>query len=444
MKKIILICLMAMFTGKMSAQTNVDSLINVLETQKLTAKEQLDVLIELCDVYKDSNIEKLMIFSKKGLQLAQKENDKVMTADFYRYVGCGYDLYGDKDTAVIYYEKGLELAVEIKYKKCEALLYKDLGYLNVISGQYNDSNIAMEYYLKALQIFESIDDKKNIALTLNSISGYHKYLRNTERAYYYIKRAKKLAEEINYDYAKVGIYYNLGQINEYVDESIIYDLKSLEIARNIGHKRGQIMALQSLAYIYCLDKEENDIAEKYADECLQIAEEYGQRYSCIAAWTVLSYVYLYQKRYDDCKTMVLKAWEADSVNVQISTLTNLAAAYLYSGELDKAHDFFVKYVYLIEEMSSKKFQKNMAEMETKYETEKKELRITALEKEKTWIIIVSIIAVLFVLSVLYYRNKLNKNKIKQLEQEKLLVASQAVIDGETSERVRLSRDLHDG
>jgi len=34
--------------------------------------------------------------------------------------------------------------------------------------------------------------------------------------------------------------------------------------------------------------------------------------------------------------------------------------------------------------------------------------------------------------------------VKQLEQEKQLVATQAVLDGETQERSRLARDLHDG
>ena len=35
-------------------------------------------------------------------------------------------------------------------------------------------------------------------------------------------------------------------------------------------------------------------------------------------------------------------------------------------------------------------------------------------------------------------------QIKQLEQEKQLVATQSVLDGETRERIRLARDLHDG
>lgn len=53
--------------------------------------------------------------------------------------------------------------------------------------------------------------------------------------------------------------------------------------------------------------------------------------------------------------------------------------------------------------------------------------------------------------LLHLRNKNTKakkqladNKVIQLEQEKQLVATQSVLEGETAERTRLARDLHDG
>jgi signal transduction histidine kinase len=52
---------------------------------------------------------------------------------------------------------------------------------------------------------------------------------------------------------------------------------------------------------------------------------------------------------------------------------------------------------------------------------------------------------------MYFRQRLNKQKRKlaeqriiQLEQEKQLEITQAILDGETTERSRLARDLHDG
>jgi signal transduction histidine kinase len=54
------------------------------------------------------------------------------------------------------------------------------------------------------------------------------------------------------------------------------------------------------------------------------------------------------------------------------------------------------------------------------------------------------------LGVLLYRHRSNVQKkrlaeqqVKQLKQEKQLIATQAVLDGEVQERIRLARDLHD-
>jgi signal transduction histidine kinase len=111
--------------------------------------------------------------------------------------------------------------------------------------------------------------------------------------------------------------------------------------------------------------------------------------------------------------------------------------------------------------SEKSFQSIVSDLSIKYETEKKELKIAALEeKEQLYIWLVAAAAVILLLAfgllLFLYRVNAQKRKlleqqceiaehqVKQLEQEKQLVATQAVLDGETAERSRLARDLHDG
>lgn len=93
-------------------------------------------------------------------------------------------------------------------------------------------------------------------------------------------------------------------------------------------------------------------------------------------------------------------------------------------------------------------------MEIKYETEKKQAQIESLETEKKWYIVLSVAGLLMLLlafGLLLSRHRLNVQKrhfaeqqIKQLEQEKQLVATLSVLEGENAERSRLSQDLHDG
>jgi signal transduction histidine kinase len=95
------------------------------------------------------------------------------------------------------------------------------------------------------------------------------------------------------------------------------------------------------------------------------------------------------------------------------------------------------------------------------ETEKTELRLAALEAEKIRYSTLSISAIIVLLSlvvlfIVRHRLAVAKRKlteqevivanqqIKQLEQEKQIIATKSVLDGETAERTRMARDLHDG
>jgi len=486
MKNILLTSLALLFACNIFAQThNVDSLVNLLNTGKLSNIEQMEICKKLCSEYRKNNIENLMTFANKGLQIAINDNNNYFAADFYSYLSAGYRLYGIIDSAMTYANKGLKLAIATNNQECEIHLYRDLSVLHNSYKQYKDSNLALEYLFKALQIAEETKNKQNIVLVLNNLAQYYKVLRNYDRTKYYTERAKVIADEINYDYGKIQIYYILGEYYFMTDEnekSIETYMEMLRISRNYNERIGEILCLQGLAYTYCLGLGDLEKAEKYATECLRLAKEFGSKHTLSFAYTVLSYVYLYQKRYEECKETVLMVWKMDSLNIDLPALGNLAAAYLYTGELDKAYYFFQKYAFFLEDYTEIQFQRTIADMEIKYETEKKELRIAALEeKEKLYIVlgIAIFIVLLLAIVLLLIRHRINvqkrklseqqleiseqqreiseqqreiseqqrelsEQKVKQLEQEKQLIATQAVLDGETAERSRLARDLHDG
>ena len=97
----------------------------------------------------------------------------------------------------------------------------------------------------------------------------------------------------------------------------------------------------------------------------------------------------------------------------------------------------------------------------KYETEKKEIQIERLKADKelqqlsirqkntlNYILIGSAFTLL-IISLLTFRNykqkqKIQEQRISELEKEKQLTATEAVLKGEEQERTRLAKDLHDG
>jgi signal transduction histidine kinase len=100
-------------------------------------------------------------------------------------------------------------------------------------------------------------------------------------------------------------------------------------------------------------------------------------------------------------------------------------------------------------------------MDAVFESQNREKKITVLEQEKelqqlrlkqknnfNYILIVSA-TTLLIISLLSYRNyrqkqRLQQLRINELETEKQLTATEAVLKGEEQERTRLAKDLHDG
>src|SRR3546814_2860371 len=64
-------------------------------------------------------------------------------------------------------------------------------------------------------------------------------------------------------------------------------------------------------------------------------------------------------------------------------IANIARANMHLGNAEKAEHYFDKYRDLLNERGTTEFQRTLSEMEIKYETEKKELRINVLEEKRS-------------------------------------------------------------
>jgi signal transduction histidine kinase len=120
-----------------------------------------------------------------------------------------------------------------------------------------------------------------------------------------------------------------------------------------------------------------------------------------------------------------------------------------------------KYNLINDSLNIEAKQKQVGALETKYETKIKELQIKELKKEKqvqqlsirqkstfNYILSGSVLILLVIGFLIYrtYRQKqeLQQQQIMQLQNEKLLLATESILRGQEEERSRLAKDLHDG
>lgn len=452
------------------AKIDVNSLISKLNNEKLTTTERLCLLDTITNQFVYADIEQARIYADKGLRLALAEKQMENAASFSHYFGMIYTMETDYDSAMIHYEKGLVYAANAQSLNSEGRINLSIGTLYWNQSKYE---VALEYQMKALLIFEKTKDKERQLYTLANMGCTYRALYNLDRALFYLEQAKDIAEAENFTFAKIMPYYELAMIYTEKEESkkaFDYLSKALDISIEINNVPYKILCMQGLGTYFYKQQIDLDRAEKYALESLHLANEFGDPSLIHNAFNVLANIYRNQKRYKDCEEAAMKAWEIDSTNLQLSNniAFNLVMSNIGMGNYEKAAMAFDKFAKTMRQYNDKSLHDALIEKEVKYETEKKEFRIASLEKEKKIYVgfgITGMILLLLAFGVLFYRHRLSiqkrknaeqakelaekqtqlaEQRIKQLEQEKQLIATQAVLEGETTERARLARDLHDG
>jgi tetratricopeptide (TPR) repeat protein len=366
MLKIISLFSLFLFIFTVNAQ-DVDSLINILNAGKLKSVNQLELYKKVCNAYLDFDQEKLAIYAKKGLELADKENNKSMASKFNEYLGHAVSL----DSALFYYDSALELALEAEDNEQIAAIYMSIGGLYRAKREYNE---AVDYYLKSLEIIEKEGYERLQIRALINIGGVYRMLDNEEHALHYLTLAEKKAEESNDIYAKMCVSYNLGAIykkNGEYDKAIKYATETYNISKSLNDKRYEISSLHLLMIINSEDIQNLEKADMYAQECLNIAEEYGDKNLLIGVLNGFSSVYFQQGRYKESSDISIKTWEMDSTDLIYAqeTVRNILHCNILLGNKDKAIHFSNKYYELVKQYNEKNFQNAITEMEIKYETE---------------------------------------------------------------------------
>ncbi|HYD91968.1 MAG TPA: histidine kinase, partial [Flavobacterium sp.] len=204
--------------------------------------------------------------------------------------------------------------------------------------------------------------------------------------------------------------------------------------------------------------EKLDSALYFFQKAYDVSKTYNYSYGKAESQLQMGAITIMQKHYGEAEQYLLSGIkEAEAVNY-FGMLNNgykyLSDVYAVTGRYKEAYEYFQKYKQAddsVVNMESKKYGK---ELEKKYETAKKDAQLlvqhAAIVRKNTLnYILIAGTLLLVAISLLLYRNyrqkqKLQQQRINELETEKQLTAVEAVLKGEEQERTRLAKDLHDG
>jgi signal transduction histidine kinase/Tfp pilus assembly protein PilF len=455
--------LLAALVSISAAAQNIDSLENVLHTQNPAPAEQLGIIKSLSWLYLRSDLEKAVAICNRGIELAEKENDPATACVLSRYLGYAYSDKHQFDSAKISLDRAIEYARKAEDLNMEMTVYVTLGSMYQTRMQ---TEKALECFFKALAYYEKEENRENELSTIYSgIGTVYGDAHSYEQALEYSLKALEINRKINNEYTESIILANLASYYRMLKEYA----KAMECAgeaetlfRKSNNITGLIHIALRLASLHS-DMNEYEKALEKSEEGLKMAQENGFPTFEADALGQLSGFYYQLGKYRKSEETALKALELypEMVTVRKAAHGSLLLSAAAQGNTAKAYGYLEAFDRDLTELTNENFQSSLAELEVKYETEKKELHITSLEKEKRlmlWLSIAGGILLLLLLTTFISlwrwtvqkkhlaenRRELAEHRVKQLEQEKQLVATQAVLDGETQERTRLARDLHDG
>ena len=431
----------------------VDSLEQVLATNPPTGGDLALLYRRLSFGYQETNIEKSMEYARKTIETATPLRRWRTVADGYYNIGIGYHNLSRYDSALVNYNKTLE-AIEMMREhpaNTELIIEGDLASTyGQIANLYNAQGMyheAIDYYTRALSIFEKHGWPEHLTIAYSQIGAMYISMGNWDQAENNFVKADSLAHTSRDSLMIAFAKGSLGRVYLHKGE---YDraLANASIARDYyfahpeeeGISRAETLNL--LAEIYFAGYNDEAQTEMYARQALMLAEELEIPLEKAAALTTLSSLHLSRGEWRAAERTALDALAADDSEPAntLSLYGILAQVYARLGDADRSVLYFNRHDSLQSSWATRHYQSAIRDMEVKYETEKKEARIATLEDERRLMVLLSIAAgavLLLAMATLFFLWRWSVGRRR-------IVATQALLDGETAERVRLARDLHDG
>ena len=175
-------------------------------------------------------------------------------------------------------------------------------------GDYED---ATRYFTQSLELYRTLDDKKNVAATLNNLGVVATSQGDYERAMAVIKESLAIKAELD-DRNGVSIALNnlanLSADRGDYSEARRYLEESVAIQRVFGNRHMLAVSLNNLGYVArCLGKYEK--ARTYIEESLQIKEELGNRAEIASSLQKLAELEWCNHRYDEARGLCKRGLE---------------------------------------------------------------------------------------------------------------------------------------
>ncbi len=473
----------------MISQTNrVDSLKTLLQKQKLSDTSQINLYTQISNEYIKLNSRDAIVFGKLALTISEKNKFIKGIVKSYACLGTHYMYNNGFDSAIFFFNKGLNncnspqyllLQAELLKKKGVVYYYKgntdsalayfkksltkyevlndslevvkslnNIGSISLKTGQFAD---AINYFFRCLKYDEKNKDLKAIAIDYNNIGVALNDKKDYASANYYLKKSLAIKQKLKDTLGIINVYLNMGNVfigQKKYPHALVWLNKALQIIDSKQNITELAQINNNLGVCY-MHLKEHEKAIAFLQQSINQRKSINSDDGIAASLGNIGFVYFEQKDYKNAMKYYLESEKlaiiSGEIDIQQTATKILVQCYLNLGQNNASLQAFSKFVTLNDSFYNLNSAKQIAEVQTKYETEKKEtenklllqkdeLNRSEIEiKNKT--IIGLLVGVLLIIITIFWRVSVINLKKKNRELE----TAQAL----QKEKERISRDLHD-
>lgn len=448
-----------------------------LTTLKQYSKPDTNRVNALCEVFAAAFVKKqrleLQPYHEEALALSHKLGYQKGLAKCYIWKGHLAKSEKDRAVAMAYYDSAIQLGKVSAIN--EVLLCAANGYRGKAWIYYEQENYysALNNFFEGLKYYE-LNDKFEAMNQYTNIADIYSRVNNLPQAIVYASKNVTLAEEVADTVMKLQAYLSLAEIyirnnemllaNIYLSKMKPFIPDPIQVMVNSGYYMNKGLIF--------FKEQEYDSAFVYYEQAYKMAVSSRHSVNKTAALFYLSKSALLAGNTELAKKYAEEnLTTADQTNERIgkiNALLNLSDYYHTTKDNNKAYDYLQQAAALKDSLLEDANINQINTLAAVYESDKKEKEIIQLHNDKdreaasakrkstlNFIFIASILVLLF-FGYLGYQNfkksqkiakqqqKLQQQKIVELEKDKQLLTINAMLKGQEEERSRIAKELHDG
>ncbi|MFM9839277.1 MAG: tetratricopeptide repeat protein [Cyclobacteriaceae bacterium] len=333
-----------------------------------------------------ASFDSAIVYFHHAYASAQRMDDISGQAEICSGLGHSFMRKSQMDSSRFYLEKGLALAKKVNNYRIEAGIYNNYGNVFLEESKYQK---ALDYFIQAAKLYENpLADEYGQCLAYSNIGNTQYRLKNYEQALDYanqsmdIAKKSKLITSIGYIHKLLGrIYKKLNKL----DSALAQYEQGQKIYLTLGDTRSAAELLQNIGNVY-FDQERYPEALNNYQQSLKLGKSISVKPLVAFAYSAIGQTYAILKKnneallYLDSSRIAAKA--IGNMYLVMDSYSAMSSVYEAKGDYKKALFMHQRFVEVKDSIAQSENRQLAVDAQAKYELEKKEAKISLLEKDQ--------------------------------------------------------------